>query len=35
MKFDERLNEKITRGDNWRIVSKPFFIHHDFNFINL
>ena len=35
MKFDERLTENITRGDNWPIASKPFFIHHNFNFINL
>ena len=35
MKFNERLTEKITRGDNWPIASKPFFIHHNFNFINL
>ena len=24
MNFDERLTEKITRGDNWPIASKPF-----------
>ena len=36
MKFDKRLTEQITRGDNWPIASnKPFFIHHNFNFINL